>query len=1056
MDRLKTIGLIIGLFLSSMYGLSQKYQFTRYNIEDGLCHNFIYTIVQSENGYLWLGTGEELCSFNGVEFANPYEKDTLSSGYVSCSYKDRSKDIWLGYNDGSITRYNGNQFIDYSIDSINSMINSIMQAQDGSLFIATQNDGIIHVVNDKIKKVYTRHLDNKILNTLIPLSPRKVLLGTNEGLYVYTFDNEQSSLRLLEPLASSTIKTIEPGHRDHFYFIGTTEKGIFTLTRRNEKNLVVDSISLDGYDFQNLDIEDICQTEDSSLWLGTMGKGAYKIPWNSNEKSYTKVCHYTKDNGLGSQFIKCIYEDFEGNIWLGTYGQGLSMLKDQAFVFHHFQNEVIQNNIHSVYEDSNRLWIGGVKGLMKIEKGPDPDTVIYDEESGLPSVKVTSLYKDVKERLWIGTRQNGIYRLDIGSNAINRVHYKSNSLGNSIHKITGSDQNVLVATKNGIYRYDISRQKTAHYTTLQGLPHNDINDIYLTESGKWLYATKSNGILSLSGDPTFKIAHSVKLEFTCITEDREGNIWAGTYGNGVFKFEADTLMVFNAEDGLNSNYCYSIVADDSNRIWVGHHDGLTRISPHYHFKLYGHEKGFKGDCNPLATFSNKKLYWGTTDGLITYDIRKDEKNASPPKTSIQSIRINDTRRTSIEKIHLGYDRYKLRFNFIGVDFKAPQKVKYQYKLKGFEKDWSDLTSSRYAEYKNIRDGEYVFLLRACNENHICLSKPVEVPVKIAIPFWKSWWFIVLSILAGIGIVIMIIKYRERKQRKFQEYLQNLLDERTAEVTKQKEELERKNKDITESIVYAQRIQNSMLPTITMVNQIFADAFIYYSPRDIVSGDFYWFQNSKSGKYIVVCADCTGHGVPGSLLSMIGITLLKDITAIRNIHSPGALLQELQKEFSITINGNYGVTDTDRSSNDGMDISVCEIDVNNLVVKMAGAMRPVLISTKDGLVHFKGTKIPIGGLENKLGQETGDVRKVFDEEEIQLEHGDAIYMLSDGYVDQFGGEADKKFMMGRLKRCIAEVYHMSMPEQKKYFEDTFNKWKGQNHQIDDVLLMGIRL
>ena len=293
--------------------------------------------------------------------------------------------------------------------------------------------------------------------------------------------------------------------------------------------------------------------------------------------------------------------------------------------------------------------------------------------------------------------------------------------------------------------------------------------------------------------------------------------------------------------------------------------------------------------------------------------------------------------------------------------------------------------------------------------------------------------------------MVIIKFRERKQKQIQEYLEERLDERTREVVEQKEEIEIKNRDITDSINYAQRIQASILPPIKRLQQNFSGSFIFYQPRDIVSGDFYWFDRINANKFVIVCADSTGHGVPGAFMSMIGTTLIKDICNRSDINSPSAILAELDAELRNTLNQNLDA----EKSNDGMDIIVCEIDVKTLYLRYASAMRPMIVFKDGSLIYVKGSRSSVGGQYDKDDKE-------FRDEGIQLEKGDLIYMFSDGYPDQFGGPVGKKFKMVRMKNLLHDIYNKPMEEQYEYVKSTFNLWKENYEQVDDVLFMGIKI
>jgi serine phosphatase RsbU (regulator of sigma subunit) len=293
---------------------------------------------------------------------------------------------------------------------------------------------------------------------------------------------------------------------------------------------------------------------------------------------------------------------------------------------------------------------------------------------------------------------------------------------------------------------------------------------------------------------------------------------------------------------------------------------------------------------------------------------------------------------------------------------------------------------------------------------------------------------------------LFLKLRERKQKMFQIYLQELLDERTREVVEQKEEIELKNRDITDSINYAQRIQASILPSMRKIQDNFSGCFIFYQPRDIVSGDFYWFDKITDTKFVIVCGDSTGHGVPGALMSMIGTTLIKDICNRPDVVSPSDILDKLDSEMQQTLNQNLEA----EKSSDGMDLIACEIDTDTHQVRIASAMRPVIIYQNGEQIYVPGSKSSIGG-ENYVFED-----KVFEDKVFSLSKGDLVYMFSDGYPDQFGGPMGKKYKMVRLRNLLKDIHDLPMEEQYNHVKSTFNLWKDTLDQVDDVLFMGIRI
>lgn len=413
--------------------------------------------------------------------------------------------------------------------------------------------------------------------------------------------------------------------------------------------------------------------------------------------------------------------------------------------------------------------------------------------------------------------------------------------------------------------------------------------------------------------------------------------------------------------------------------------------------------------------------------------------------NITSININDSIYDISKKIVLPYSNYRIKIQFIGLNYNNPEQVTYQYKMDGFETKWSEMSVNREAIYSLSQDNTYTFMVKACNSDGICTETPITIEIKISKPIWKTWWFITLLIILLVGAVYFIIKIRERKQKQFQAYLEKLLDERTREVREQKEEIELKNRDITDSINYAQRIQASILPSLRKLQHIFSGSFVYYLPRNIVSGDFYWFEViPNTNKFLIVCADSTGHGVPGAFMSIIGTTLLKDIFSRPEVHKPSDILQHLDNELKSTLNQNI---DGERP-NDGMDIIVCEIDIKTYYARFSSAMRPFIVYQNGEQLYFKGSRSSIGGQVKE--------EKIFEDVELQLTKGDLIYMFSDGYPDQFGGPLGKKFKMVRLRNLLKDIYQKPMEEQYNYVKSNFELWKNDLDQVDDVLFMGIKI
>jgi PAS domain S-box-containing protein len=279
----------------------------------------------------------------------------------------------------------------------------------------------------------------------------------------------------------------------------------------------------------------------------------------------------------------------------------------------------------------------------------------------------------------------------------------------------------------------------------------------------------------------------------------------------------------------------------------------------------------------------------------------------------------------------------------------------------------------------------------------------------------------------------------------------------SEIREQSKIIEEKNKDITDSINYAKQIQGSVLLNKEALKELFTESFIYFSPRDIVSGDFYWFDSVMANNGIkedreatnllcVAAADCTGHGVPGAFMSIIGNNLLTQTSTHPQVNSPGQALDFVNAEIKKILNNQ---SDDEHSLRDGMDIALIAVERNTKRLHYAGANNPIYIIRKHELIELKPDKFPITA---SLDQE--EVH--FTDKSFDLEVNDCVYLFTDGYADQFGGDKGKKFMYKRMKELFVEIVDLPMKEQKQIIEKTFLEWKGKSEQIDDVLVIGLKI
>jgi serine phosphatase RsbU (regulator of sigma subunit) len=413
-----------------------------------------------------------------------------------------------------------------------------------------------------------------------------------------------------------------------------------------------------------------------------------------------------------------------------------------------------------------------------------------------------------------------------------------------------------------------------------------------------------------------------------------------------------------------------------------------------------------------------------------------------------------------------YNENHLTFHYTALWFKSPNSLKYRYKLEGFDIDWNAQTNLKRVTYSNLPPGDYTFRVQVHYSGGTWTGSPSSrFSFTITPPFWKRAWFIIAMVLLGLTGIFTFIRVRLRNLERAKELLEEEVRKRTLEIQKQKDQIqkqkdeieaqrdfvveqrdkiEKQNEDITASIHYASKIQNAVLPPESIFKKELGDNFIFYRPKDIVSGDFYYL-NQAGDKLIVAAADCTGHGVPGAFMSMLGISSLnRIISQLPKNANAGKILTALREEIKHALRQ----TGKEGEAKDGMDMSLCVIDRKQKFLDFAGAYNSLLISRKDEMIRHKGDRMPIGiHLKEK---------DFFTNKTIEVQDGDMLYLFTDGFQDQVGGEQKHKYMVKPLNQFLHGISGKPAQEQKILVQEEFDHWKGDLPQIDDVLVMGFRV
>ena len=389
----------------------------------------------------------------------------------------------------------------------------------------------------------------------------------------------------------------------------------------------------------------------------------------------------------------------------------------------------------------------------------------------------------------------------------------------------------------------------------------------------------------------------------------------------------------------------------------------------------------------------------------------------------------------------------LSFNYDAVSLSDGDYVQTKYNVVGLDTNWQS-TSGNKIIFPTLPPGSYTLQIKACN-NHQIWSAPLQIKFTIKYPWYRTWLAYFIYLIGFSFSLYSFVKYRTNSLEKEKAKLEQIVLERTKEVIDekkvvelQKHEIEEKHKEIKDSINYAERIQRSFMATKELLDENLKDYFVFFQPKDVVSGDFYWASKLNNGNFALVTADSTGHGVPGAIMSLLNISSLEK--SIEKETEPAAILNSTRKIIIERLKKDG----SEQGGKDGMDCSLISFDFKNGKITYAAANNPIWIVRDDQMIELEPDKMPVG----KHDKDTIS----FSQFTVDIQKGDIIYALTDGMPDQFGGPRGKKFMYKPLKELIKAVSSKPMLEQKELLQAALNNWKADLEQVDDVTLIGVRV
>ncbi len=1046
--RLVRIAFFYAVFILCSQNLySQTYYFDYYGVKEGLAQSKVYSVLQEDQGYLWIGTESGATKFDGVTFTNYTSQEGLAEGGIKSIFRDTNGTIWMGHKNGGISIVKNEKIVKHPLSAfLKGDVLGFIQDADNQLWVMTHGDGVLRIENpnelDTTKVIYEQYKGNSLSDRVF--SGTRALndtlyFVTDVGIKKYNKAENSFSNYTLKGLTTYFLITVMHQDKTGDIWFGTHNGGLYRYVAKENRFIIYDS--RDG--LANNFISTISEDKKGNIWAGTWGGGVTKFSGNTFKT-------FNNKNGLDDHNIYCIVEDVEGNILIGTNEHGLAIFKGEKFVTYDGSFGLVNEQIWSVLQDkSGKYWFGSNEGLAVYnpqKKELNKKLEFYNQKNNSIGNQIRFLKNDKDGNIWIGTNDNAITMFDIASGRFvyNAVVNRYFSRNYSVTALEVDKFNQLwVGTLEGLIYYDIRNNKSQFLSQFDGLSGSEISTLYADSKGRLWVGVSSKGLNYIQDTTIKQVQIEGLLTPKCIVEDKEGNIWIGSNSNGIFVYNGkEVIRTITQTDGLLSNLITQLNIDDFGNIYVGTSQGLNKVDNKGRIQTFTGRSGFTGiEAKENATFKDNEgnLWFGTVKGVIKYSPILDDNNQNEPLTHIARLRVNLKDRELKQNQKFGYRENSIIFDYNSICITNPDAINYQIMLEPADKEWRPITKQTMVNYSSLAPGQYVFKVKAMNSSGIWNSEPQTYSFTISPPFYKTWWFITAMVLLGFIGIISYIKVRERNLIIEKRILENKVAERTAEVVQKSMEIEKKNKDITDSIRYAKRIQTAVLPP----EIPFENTFVFYRPKDIVSGDFYWLENFDH-KEMIAAVDCTGHGVPGAFLSILGNSMLTKIVREYGIHKPSDILDRLDVELINALH-QKGVQG-ERIVNDGMDLALICYNKDTQILEYAGAYNPLFHIRNGELEEIKADRFPIG-MTNALEA------KRFTNHEIKVEKGDCFYIFSDGYADQFGGTDGTKLRKKNMKDLLVSLHDRSMKEQGHELEKHILEWMGTYEQVDDIVVIG---
>jgi len=1054
------------LFLSFSMALTGQRPYQRlHELFSGREDYRVDCILQDSTGIIWFGTNKGLVKYDGFI----YEKFTISDGLaedrISTLCRIHPDLLWIGHTGGGITQYDGRNFTSFEPEEGLGEVEVTDMAVDpsGLIWYSTMGEGLFRYDGRHLANFDTDDgLSDSYIYDIEIDGEGALWLATDYGISHFVRDTFQR-ISMRDGLPDNIVRVLEIS--DGRIWLGTDESGISSYD-------LLSGTFMNFGDWDYGPVTGIVVDKGKMIHVSTERSGLIEVEISEDTSAiYRQI---TEAEGLISSRLNTVIRDAEENLWIGGR-RGVVQLLPPLFEFLSKESGLPFERANSLIKDIHEnLWVCSESGLFR--GVPNSSGQLrwenMSERLSLEGISFISLYEDARNSIWAGSLGRGLIILDPERMNYRPVNKDNGLSDDNIINITGDQQHVWISTLGGgVIKYELESEEFMPYNQ-SALKDNYIYSTRVGPEGRVWVAASLQFPHYIQKDSLFTFADTsfAVPALHGIAIDSAGQVWFNTLSNGILKLGQEGVVPIELDRGVDFREIQSIIFDKHNRLLVFDNTGMQILDTENNSSFYLDEQtglGYRYPVlNSVHTDREQMIWFGTNTGIIKYNPDYLYITEQKPRVHISTLRLFDT---SVDRSisRYGHRSNNFTFGYTGMWYKNPNRMTFRYQLEGYDLDWNEYYRNAVISYPKLPHGSYTFKVEVSIDGHTWhSSEEGEYAFRIVPPFWLRWWFIVGMVLLFFMGILIYIRLRLAALERTKKLLEKQVKHRTEQIAnknleleaqkeeiatqrdyaeEQRDQIQHQRDEIRSSIRYARRIQSAALPPELNMEEMLSEIFIFNRPRDIVSGDFYWAARGEPFIYFAV-ADCTGHGVPGAFLSMLGISSLNEIVKSMENCSAAVALDQLAYRVRESLHQTDEAAED--SSVDGMDIALCSLNPEAGILQFAGANNHLYLVRKGEMEVIKADKQDIASKYVNPHPFTNHF--------VDVQNEDVIYLFSDGFPDQFGGENRKKYKYGKFRDFLLDIHQEPMSVQKALLSDEFDRWKGDHEQIDDVLVMGIRI